>query len=223
MLNTVVTTQPDIERIISDIPLFSGLTEDKKEKLAKVCSIGRYSIGKPIISRGAEPEGLYVISSGRVRSLFQESGSGAVHTLRLLGPGEMFGWVNLMRHQSTEVVTASEESVCLQIPSESISMLINALPRFYDLVSSATDPAEICVLLESIYSSDPRKESRLLESGFSGIHELALSLFHSAVVVDTGFSRAVPSKKLQWFVSRSDDPDYPLGTEYHPSGAQDSH
>ncbi len=60
----------------------------------------------------------------------------------------------------------------------------------------------------------------MVESGFSGLKELALHLFQSVAVVDTGFSRVIPSKKMPWFVSRSDDPGYPQGSEYRPSSAE---
>ena len=216
-MNTVEHSHPDIRELIAGIPFFSGMPEKKIELLAKVCSAGTYSMGKTVISSGALPDFLYIISSGRVRSLFQDSRSGAVQTLRLLGPGDLFGWVSLMRRQPTEIVTASEETVCLQIPSSSLSTVVNDYPLLYDLVSKAIDPAEICALLESIYSNDPRKEKLFSESGFSGIKELALHLSLSADVLDTGFSRAVPQKKLQWFVSRSDDPATPIGTEYQLS------
>jgi len=207
-------------KVIEEIPLFSTLGSDKVVLLADLCSTGVYTIGKPIISRGMLPESLYVISSGRVRSLSQESGSGAVQTLRLLGPGEVFGWVSLMRRQPTEIVTASEETICLQIPFASLSSVINEFPFLYDLLRERSDPSEIFALLESIYSSDPRRDARLAESGFSGLKELSLHLYQSAMVVDTGFSRVIPKSTLQWFVSRSDDPQYLPGSAYQPSSSE---
>jgi ATP-binding cassette, subfamily B, bacterial HlyB/CyaB len=216
MVNPIADTHAALCKIIVGIPLFSGLAPDKIGRLADVCSTGLFTIGKPIISSGMLPESLYVIISGRVRSLFQES-SGAVQTIRLLVPGELFGWVSLMRRQPTEIVTASEETICLQIPSSSLGMVINEFPFLHDLLSKRTDPSEICALLEALYSNDPRKEARIAESGFSGIKELALHLYTSAVVVDTGFSRVVPQNKLQWFVSRSDDPAYLSGSQYRHS------
>ncbi len=220
MLHTDASTQADICRIIEGIPLFSCLEADKIGRLADLCSAGHYSIGKPIISKGMLPDVLYVISSGRVRSLFQESSHGAVQTMRLLGPGELFGWVSLMRRQPTEIVTASEETICLQIPLSSLSKVINDLPFLYDLLFARSDPSEISAILEGIFSHDPKKEARISESGFSGIKELALHLYPASVVVDTGFSRVIPQKKLQWFVSRSDDPAYLAGSEYLPSSGE---
>ncbi len=220
MANTVDSDRAALCRVIEAIPLFSALASDKIGMLADLCSAGVYTIGKPIISKGMLPESLYLISSGRVRSLYQESGSGAVQTLRLLGPGELFGWVSLMRRQPTEIVTASEETTCMQIPLSSLSRVINDFPFLYDLLFAKSDPSEICALLEHIYRNDPRIGARMVESGFSGLRELALHLFQSVAVVDTGFSRVIPSQKVQWFVSRSDDPAYPQGSEYRPSSAE---
>ncbi len=220
MLNTGAEGRAALCNIIEGIPLFSALAADKVGVLADLCSAGVYTIGKPIISKGMLPESLYLISSGRVRSLLQERGNGAVQTLRLLGPGEFFGWVSLMRRQPTEIVTASEETVCLQIPLASLSRVINEFPFLYDLLRVQSDPSEICAILEHLYSHDPLKRARLAESGYSGVKELALHLSQSAVVVDTGFSRVIPQSTLQWFVSRSDDAAYPPGIEYHPSSSE---
>ncbi len=220
MSNTVDPARASLCRVIEGISLFSALPADKIGMLADICSTGVYTIGKPIISKGMLPDSLYLISSGVVRSLYQESGTGAVQTLRLLGPGELFGWVSLMRRQPTEIITASEETTCLQIPLLSLSKVINEFPFLYDLLQARCDPSEICLLLESIYSNDPKRGARMVESGFSGIRELSQHLFQSAVVVDTGFSRAIPPNKLQWFVSRSDDPAYLPGSEYRPASAE---
>ena len=220
MSNTVDSDRAALCRLIEAFPLFSALALDKIGMLADLCSAEVYTIGKPIISKGMLPESLYLISSGRVRSLYQERGSGAVQTLRLLGPGELFGWVSLMRRQPTEIVTASEETTCIQIPLSSLSRVINEFPFLYDLLFARSDPSEICALLEIIYRNDPSIGARMVESGFSGLKELALHLFQSVAVVDTGFSRVIPSKKMLWFVSRSDDPGYPQGSEYRSSSAE---
>ncbi|ABL65859.1 peptidase domain-containing ABC transporter [Chlorobium phaeobacteroides] len=214
-MTTLDNTTPDIRKLLAAIPLFTDLTEEKMSMLLNVCSVAFYSIGKPVISKGALPDALYIVSSGRVRSLFQ-SGTGGVQTLRLLGAGDMFGWVSLVRNEPTEIVTASEETVCIRIPVSSVTMVVNALPHLYDRLSVTTDPAEIGLLLEHIYSKDPKKESLLQGSGFSCIKDLALHLYQSAVVVDSGFSRTVPQKQLRWFVSRSGDSAYSPGSEYHP-------
>ena len=220
MSTTSVENRAALCKVIEEIPLFSALAADKIGVLADLCSVEFYTIGKPIISKGMLPEFLYIISTGRVRSLYQESGSGAVQTLRLLGPGELFGWVSLMRRQPTEIVTASEETTCLRIPLSALSRVINEFSFLYDLLQVRSDPSEMCALLENIYSNDPRREARMLESGFSGIKELALHLFQSAQVVDTGFRRVIPQSTHQWFVSRSDDPAFPIGCEYRPSSGE---
>lgn len=208
----------DIRRVIADIPLFAGLGQDKISMLAKVCTTARYSIGKPVIGRGTVPEACYILCSGKARALFQDSASGSVQTLRLIGTGEIFGLVTLMRRQPTEIVTASEETLCLQIPAVSLDSIINAVPALYDKAVNVSDPAEIGTLLDIYFANDPARESRIREAGFPGIKDLAIHLFKSAEIVDTGFSRKIPGKKLKWIVSRSSDPSYLPGSEYIVSG-----
>lgn len=210
------TEQPnaEISRIIAGIDLFSGLKAETYDKLAGICSVEHATIGKPVIGRGSMPDGLYIISSGRLRSLYHDDASGSVQTLRLLGPGELFGWVSLMRRQPTEIITASEETVCLKIPASELSVVVNAVPDLFRKLSRATDLAEICVLFNALYGNDPAKESRIRESGFAGLKELSQQLFAGADVVDSGFSRTVPVGELQWIVSRSDNSAFPAGSVF---------
>ncbi|NTU97311.1 MAG: ATP-binding cassette domain-containing protein [Chlorobiaceae bacterium] len=219
-MKTVEHSSPDIRKIIADNPLFAGLGQDKIAMLSKACTIVQYSIGKPVISKGTVPEAFYVLCSGKVRTLWQDSETGAVQTLRLLGPGDVFGWVTLMRRQPTEIVTASEDTLCLEIPSSSINTIVNEIPSLYDKVVSVTDPAEICSLLDLHFADDPARERTLREMGFSGIRELATQLFNTAEIVDTGFTKKIPAKKLTWFVSRSNDPANKPGSEYSVSGTE---
>ncbi|NTW83783.1 MAG: ATP-binding cassette domain-containing protein [Chlorobiaceae bacterium] len=213
-MKTVENTSSDIRKVIADNPLFSNLGQDKIEKLAKSCTLVQHSIGKPIITRGMLPDAFFVLCSGKVRTLYQDNATGSVQTLRLLSPGDVFGWVTLMRRQPTEIVTASEDTTCLQIPATSINTIVNDIPALYEKVVKVTDPSEICALLDLYFADDPVKERRLQEAGFPGIKELALKLFETAEIVDTGFSKKIPDKKLNWLVSRSSDPAFKPGSEY---------
>ncbi|WP_449257858.1 peptidase domain-containing ABC transporter [Chlorobium limicola] len=209
---TTEYTNDEVSRIISGIALFSELKADKITMLAGICSVGRATIGKSVIGKGSMPDGLYIISSGRVRSLYQDDASGSVQTLRILGPGEFFGWVSLMRRHPTEIVTASEDAVFLKVPVTALSAVVNAVPALFRQLSKATDLAEICLLFNAVYGNDPAIEARIRESGFAGLKELSQHLLASAVVADSGFSRSVPAGDLQWIVSRSDNSAFPVGS-----------
>ncbi|MBN1279495.1 MAG: peptidase domain-containing ABC transporter [Chlorobiaceae bacterium] len=207
-------TNVDVSRIIAGIDLFSGLKPETQAMLAGICSVEQATIGKPVIGKGLMPDGLYVISSGRVRSLYQDNATGSVQTLRLLGPGEMFGWVSLMRRQPTEIITASEDAVFLKIPVTALSAVVNAAQSLSKKLSKLTDLSEICVLIDLVLAQDPARDARIRKSGFSGIKDLAAHLLATADVVDSGFSRSVPESTLQWLVSRSDNNAYPSGSVF---------
>ncbi|NTU57866.1 MAG: ATP-binding cassette domain-containing protein [Chlorobiaceae bacterium] len=204
----------DLNHLLSGISFFSGLTEEKKLMIAGCCSVDHYSIGKQIISRGAMPDSFYIILSGSVRTLYYDRATGAAQTFRLLGAGEVFGWVSLMRRQPTEIVTASEDTQCLKIPAKALGEVVNAVPALYGRLHDATDPSEITFLLESVYANDPALDAHIRESGFAGMKDLAVYLLKSAEAVDSGFTREVPEKPLQWFVSSSDNSNYPVGSEF---------
>lgn len=207
---------PGSLEILEGLSVFSGLDPQARATVAALCQVELFGIGKPVISKGVMPAGLYVIASGRVRSLYQAPKASTVQTLELLGPGAFFGWVSLMRRVPTEIVTAAEDTVCLLIPAASISKVVNSVPLLHRTLSGATSPAEIAALLEDAFGKDPAWDGRVRDSGFVGMKELALHLFGSVEVVDSGFGSTVTGGNVTWLVSRSDQGTYPLGSRYIP-------
>ena len=217
-----VQAHPDSDQLslITGSSFFSGLSRSEVGLLSSFASTERFPVGRTIIASGAFPDSIYIICSGRVRTLVHEGPDKEAHTLRLLGPGEIVGWAGLVRRQPTEIVLASEETVCLKFSSGSLEQLINELPSLYERLSRLTDPAEIHSLLELRYAHDPRLGDRLATCGFSDLRSFALHLFRSAVAIDTSFGKTIPPGELVWIVSRSSDPALPVGTLYHPSGTE---
>lgn len=213
---------PDSDQLslIKSIPFFSGLSQSEVGLLSASATTERFPVGRTIIGSGAFPDSIYIICSGRLRTLVHEGPDKEAHTLRLLGPGEIVGWAGLVRRQPTEIVLASEEAVCLKIPSACLEQLINELPSLYDRLSRQSDPAEIHNLLALHYGHDPRLEERLSTCGFSDLRSLSLHLFGSMAVIDTSFTKTIPPEKFVWLVSRSNDPGLTVGTQYFPSGTE---
>ena len=112
--------------------------------------------------------------------------------------------------------------VCLQIPLSSLSTVINEFPFLYDLLFREEPILQRFVpFLKLSISNDPRKEKLVFVNRvFQGSKSLPciftlLRLW--SIPVSAG---RFPGNKLQWFVSRSDDPAYPPGTEYRPSSGE---
>ena len=71
---------------LAKVPLFSGLTENELDFLARRAVPRHYSTGEIVFGEGEPCSGLYVVASGHVR-IFKSSSSGREQVLSIDGPG----------------------------------------------------------------------------------------------------------------------------------------
>ncbi len=76
----------DIRRILSQVPIFTGLTEPEMQFLVQRSVARPYAAGELVFSEGEPCTGLYVVAKGRIR-IFKVSPAGREQVLSLDGPG----------------------------------------------------------------------------------------------------------------------------------------
>lgn len=78
------------ETALAKVPLFAGLPEDDLRILASHAVARRYRKNTIVLSKGEESDTMYVVRSGRLR-VYLDDEQGNEITIRLLGPGDVFG------------------------------------------------------------------------------------------------------------------------------------
>ncbi len=78
--------------IVSDIPLFSGLSEKHFKEIENIAVEKNFSRGEVIFSEGDNGNGFYVVVDGQVK-IHKVSLDGKEKILHIFGPGEPFGEV----------------------------------------------------------------------------------------------------------------------------------
>jgi CRP/FNR family transcriptional regulator, dissimilatory nitrate respiration regulator len=78
--------------IISDIPLFSGLSDNYLKEIENIAVEKHFSRGDVIFSEGDNGNGFYVVVDGQVK-IHKVSLDGKEKILHIFGPGEPFGEV----------------------------------------------------------------------------------------------------------------------------------
>ena len=144
--------------VIRSSPMFSGLPDGELRALAAVAREERIAARQFVFMEGEPSRWFCVVVSGRVKIL-RESRDGKEVVLELLGAGEPFGGVAVIeRRPYPASAQATEPSVILKIPQESIVpvaernaslvremalMIGRRLRAAHDTVKSlATDPVE---------------------------------------------------------------------------------
>ncbi len=89
---------------------------------------------------------------GEVRVLSQLS-SGRTITLDRRGSGQLLGWISLLSKSSVEYIQASDQCVCLLIPSMGIQEALKSNNAFYDYFDSKVSLSESLFVLDKVFKT----------------------------------------------------------------------
>lgn len=87
-----------ILEILSVIPLFRGLPEDRLREIRRIAKDRFYDKGKTIFIEGDDGNGFYVVAAGSVK-IYKVSLEGKEQILHIYGPGNPFGEVPVFSGQ----------------------------------------------------------------------------------------------------------------------------
>lgn len=119
-----------LEKYISELSLFSGLSEPQKKSISQIAKEINVDRGQSIFSEGDKCEGFYAIITGQVR-VYKLSVEGKEQILHMFGPGEIFGEVPVFlgKHFPANAC-ATAKSHLIFIPREDFKDLIHDDPSF---------------------------------------------------------------------------------------------
>jgi CRP/FNR family transcriptional regulator, cyclic AMP receptor protein len=110
--------------LLSEVPLFAGISAESMQRLAAVAGEQEFAIGQFIVRRGQVGTGLYVIVSGSVRVE-----RGADDVLATLGDGDFFGELSVIDQQPRNAnVQATEPTTVLAVASWDLLALLEKDP-----------------------------------------------------------------------------------------------
>jgi len=121
--------------IISNMPLFKGLSQGQLEKIEKLVIKKVRSKDESIFSEGDQADGFYITALGRVK-IYKVSLEGKEQILHILGPGEPFGEVPVFSGSAFPANAQAIEECSLiffprdtfiQFISENIPVVLNML------------------------------------------------------------------------------------------------
>jgi hypothetical protein len=116
---------PEIERVVSDLPLFRGLEPEQVRRLAGACRVARFAAGDAIFAEGGEEPTLFIVLSGEA----DVRRSGSQHRVGVVRSGECLGEMSLLTGQphSASVVVATDIHAAT-LSHEELQRLVRARP-----------------------------------------------------------------------------------------------
>lgn len=203
----------DIQAVLAKTVFFEQLSETSVQKLAAKCQMLRYRIGQPLLVREKMPTQVSIIYQGQARLLGYDQRTQTPVSLQLVEPGEVLGWVGLVRGLSCETAIASSEVVCVTIPAEAFLACLEE-PAFAKYVRQQCSPSEVCELLSL--------ELQRRADGKTKLKDLVFQVWQAALVLDLPPGR-VDSTQLSvdrvWLVSSGTVGDYTAGSRIDFNGS----
>jgi cAMP-dependent protein kinase regulator len=117
-----------LENVVLASPLLARVPVAERPSLIARFAERVHHAGEVVIEEGAEEGGLHLIVSGEVEVTHVEEGE--TLSLARLGPGDLFGEISLvLRRPATATVTATSETVTLELAREDFLEAIRAHPE----------------------------------------------------------------------------------------------
>lgn len=121
-------TKVDLQKFLREIDPFKQLPPEAIATLAQKVQPWRFRMGQVILMRGKLATHLMILLEGQVRFLGYDPRNQMPITLELFKPGDLFGWVDLVRNVACETAIASTDVTCLSLKQEDFWDLLQKYP-----------------------------------------------------------------------------------------------
>jgi CRP-like cAMP-binding protein len=151
--------------LIDALSLFEDLDEDVLSDLAGRVRLRPVSRGQPVVRQGERAEAFYVVRRGTLEVVEEDPASGNERVLRVLGRGESFGELALVRAAPRSATVRSvEDAEVFEIDKGTFDRLLAEEIRAPDLAPTLQAVAELAEL-PSFSHLEPDELSDLLAHG----------------------------------------------------------
>ncbi len=191
-----MTYTTTLQEFLAGISPFDQLSSPALGKLSTQCQLLRYRMGQAIVVKERMPAQVAILFQGQARLLGYEPRRQAPITLKLLQPGEILGWVGLVRGVPCETAIASTEAVCLTLSAADFFSLLDRESALAAAFRSRCALVEVFDLLGA--------ELARRADGEANLKELALQAWSNALICNLPRGSQMSSQldtNRVWFVS----------------------
>lgn len=202
-----MTYTTSLQEFLAGIYPFDQLSPSARAKLSSQGQLLRYRMGQPIVIREKMPPHISILFQGQARLLGYDPRGSAPITLKLLQPGEIIGWVSVVRGIPCETAIASVESVCFTLNVTDFLRWLDSEPVLASAFRSRCGLVEIFELLGTELARRAETEANL--------KELALQALPNALIMNVAQGKQMSSQldiNRVWMVSGGASANVPVGS-----------
>ncbi|MEX2421560.1 MAG: cyclic nucleotide-binding domain-containing protein [Actinomycetota bacterium] len=133
--------------LIDGSPMFDDLPEDVLSDLAGRVTLRRYPAGKPVFRQGDRPQAFYVVRSGSLQVIEEDTQTGKERVIRTLGRGDTFGELGLIDGgPRSATVRPVEETQLFEVDESTFDRLLANMVDAPDFAPTLQRGAELQAL-----------------------------------------------------------------------------
>ncbi len=127
-MGTMTSRGDDTIALLGRVPVFSTLSSEELERVARVTISRRFDAGAVVFKEGDEGSTCYIVRTGRARAI-REHPDGRSITLAHFEPGDIFGEMAMLDgERRSATVEATEETEAIAILSADMHRLLREYP-----------------------------------------------------------------------------------------------
>ena len=147
-----------VANLVSHSPLLRAVQSEHREELISRFETRTFEPNEALVSAGQEDEGLFLIASGNVEVVGNDS-DGDDFVLATLGPGNVVGEISLvLRRPATATVIATHPTVALNLTRDKFQQIIKEHPallsELYQIATERDEETRSVVALEVLGADD---------------------------------------------------------------------
>ena len=136
---------------LSQFTFFNNLSSESLQILQESASLVSVEQGQTLIRNGQFESHVFLLTKGSIRLLGVNPFHYELFTVGKALPGDLIGFVGLLRQSPCEAAIARQSSELISFPSEIISSVIKEDKSLQKHLNSILNPCEICSVLSERY------------------------------------------------------------------------
>ncbi|MEO1374853.1 MAG: peptidase domain-containing ABC transporter [Cyanobacteria bacterium J06635_10] len=177
-------TTTNIQEFLAGVTPFNQLQPAALTKLLEKAQLYRYRMGQVILAREKMPAQISILYSGKVRILGYEPETQIPVTLDRLQPGEIMGWLEVLRGVAGSTAIASTEVICINLNASDFIALVAQEKSFGTYFYNHAGIVEVFELLNRQLAQQANSQLILEASSTANCKELALKIFDDTQIVN---------------------------------------
>lgn len=200
------------EQLSHQVP-FSLLPTKILESWLDKARLLRLSPGQKLLRSDELNAFIYLVLQGHVRLVVFGGESEGQFTLSRRGPGQLLGWVSLLRSSPTELVLASTDLTVLALTADDFILYLSQYPDFNIYFRTLTNAQESYTVAVASAHLEPKRPANWREDLLERIQEARATSFLPGESYST--LPILPSD-WRWYLSTSGLSGFPSGTALNP-------